>query len=174
MEIRYTLTIGEFKEAYGVMLRRASAYYHFYYWSVTWLGPLIGVVLLSLALLLFSIPHPNQPLVFLLVVIAVVNILAPLRHRGTIRRNYRMQNLNGEISVSAGADGMTVRRMNKDIATRYGWTAIERHFESKNMFVLFPTRLQFVPIPKRAMTAEQQSEFRALVAAHGLNGTDSR
>jgi hypothetical protein len=166
VEIRYTLTIPEFKEAYGVMLRRASAYYRFYYWSVTWLGLLIGFVLLFLALLLFSVPNPNQPLVFLLVVIAVVNILAPLRHRGTIRRNYRMQHLNGEILVSAGADGMTVARMNKDIATRYGWTAIEQSAESKKTLVLFPTRLQFVPIPKRAMTPEQQTEFRALVAAH--------
>jgi hypothetical protein len=152
VEIRYTLTIREFKEAYGVMLRQASFRYRFYYWNFTWLGLSLGMFLLGLVLLILCTPNANQPLLFLLTVIALANMFAPLRYRGLIRRNYRMQNLGSEISVALGPEGVTVRRTNKDITTRYGWSAIERFSESKDVLVLFPTRLQFIPIPKRVMT----------------------
>ncbi len=166
METHYTLTIPEFKEAYGVMWRQASLRHRFQYWYFTWLGLLLGLYILGLAVFLFSVPNPNQPFVLLLVVVALVGISGPWRYRKLIKRNYKMQNLDTELAVAADSEGITVTRANKDALTRYGWTAIERHVESKNMLVLFPARLQFIPIPKRAMTPEQQAEFRALVAAH--------
>jgi hypothetical protein len=169
MEIRYTLTIPEFKEAYGVMWRQASLRHRLNYWYFTWLGLLMGLWILLMSVLLYSVPNPNRPFVLLLVVAALIGISSPWRYRRLIKRNYKMQNLGTELAVSMNSEGITVTRANRDAVTRYGWTAIERHFESKNMFVLFPTRLQFVPIPKRAMTAEQQAEFRALVAAHVSN-----
>ena len=173
MEIRYTLTIPEFKEAYGVVLRRASARYHFYYWGYTWLGATIGLLLLGLAVLLFGTKDPNQPLVFLFVVIGLINLATPWRYRGMVRRQYRMQNLDAEIFLALGSEGVTVRRPSKEITTHYGWSAFERQIESRGMFTLCPARIQFVPVPKRAMTSEQQGEFRALLAAH-ISGTDAR
>ncbi len=173
MEIRYTLTIPEFKEAYGVVMRRASARYRFYYWVYTWLGTTIGLLLLGLAVLLFGTKDPNQPLVFLFVVIGLINLVTPLRYRGMVRRHYRMQNLDLEIVLSLGSEGVTVRRPSRDITTHYGWSAFERQIESRRLFTLCPARIQFVPVPKRAMTSEQQVEFRALSAAH-ISGTDAR
>lgn len=166
MEIRYTLTIPEFKEAYGVVLRHAGARYRFYYWNYTWLGLTVGLVLLFLAVLLFGTRDPNQPLVFLLVVIAVANLSAPWRYRGLIKRNFRMQNLDAEISLSLATEGVTVRRLRRDITTHYGWSAFERQIESKGMFTLCPARLHFLPIPKRTMTPEEQEAIRVLLAAH--------
>jgi hypothetical protein len=173
VEIRYTLTIPEFKEAYGAVLRRASFRHRFYYWNYTWMGLTIGLVLLGLAVLLFGTKEPNQPLIFIWVVIAFVNLAAPWRYRGLIRRSYKMQNLDAEIVVRLDPDGVTVMRPSRDITTHYGWSAFERQIESRGMFTFCPARMQFVPVPKRAMTSEQQDEFRALLAAH-ISGTDAK
>ena len=43
---------------------------------------------------------------------------------------------------------------------------------SATMFVLLPNKRQFIPLPKRAMTEQQQQELRALIAAH-LPGSSS-
>jgi hypothetical protein len=166
MEIRYTLTIPEFKEGYGMMWRQASFRHRINYWYFTWLGLVMGLWILLMALVLFGTPHPNQPFVLLLAVFGLAAVSTPWRYRGLIRRNYRLQNLNTELSVSANSEGITVKRANKDAVSHYGWTAIERFVQSKNLFILFPGRLQFIPVPKRAMPPEQQQEFRALLEAH--------
>lgn len=166
MEIRYVMTLEEFKESYSLMLRNASWHHRFCYWYWSWLGLVIGLWILLMVALLLMTGGPDMALLAILVVVAVLGLLAPWRYRGIIRRNFRLQKLDGEILIVAGPDGVEATRLSRDMRSRYGWPAIERLRESKNMFVLFPSRLQFIPIPKRAMTAEQHNEFRALVAAH--------
>jgi YcxB-like protein len=47
--------------------------------------------------------------------------------------------------------------------TRITWEVIVGWAEVERVFALFPSPLSFFPIPKRAMTDEQQSEFRTLL-----------
>ena len=44
-----------------------------------------------------------------------------------------------------------------------GWAVADR------VFALFPSPISFLPIPKRAMTQDQQGELRTLLTAKGLN-----
>jgi hypothetical protein len=59
-----------------------------------------------------------------------------------------------------------VKRAMRDAETRYGWSAIEKSSESGNLILLFPNKVQFIPVPKRAMTPAQAGELRALIAAN--------
>lgn len=61
---------------------------------------------------------------------------------------------------------LVIKRVNREADTRYGWSAIERSLDSKRLIVLLPNKVQFIPIPKRTMSAEQQQDLRALIAAH--------
>lgn len=46
---------------------------------------------------------------------------------------------------------------------RLGWELIIGWAEVDRVFALFPSPVSFLPIPKRAMTQEQQNELRALL-----------
>jgi len=47
--------------------------------------------------------------------------------------------------------------------SRFTWELIVRWAEAERVFALFPSPISYFPIPKRAMTDQQQSEFRALL-----------
>lgn len=49
--------------------------------------------------------------------------------------------------------------------SRYAWDLIVGWAEADRVFALFPSSISFFPIPKRAMTDQQQSEFRSLLAS---------
>lgn len=46
---------------------------------------------------------------------------------------------------------------------RLAWDAFIGWEEAERVFALFPSPISFFPIPKRAMTGEQQNEFRTLL-----------
>jgi len=47
--------------------------------------------------------------------------------------------------------------------SRITWGVIVGWAEAERVFALFPSPNVFVPVPKRAMTDDQQNEFRALL-----------
>ena len=48
--------------------------------------------------------------------------------------------------------------------SRLAWDVLVGWAEAERVFALFPSPLSFFPIPKRAMTSEQQNEFRELLS----------
>jgi hypothetical protein len=47
--------------------------------------------------------------------------------------------------------------------SRFTWELIVGWSEVESVFALFPSPISFIPVPKRAMTADQQKEFRSLL-----------
>ena len=166
MEIRYTLTLGEFREGYLIMLRSSTWRYRLFAWQFTWLGPLLGVFLVAMAILTFLLGGDQKIWAILVFSIALLALSAPLRLRSSIKRQFRLQKLEDGIVLAVSAQDVTLSRQNRDAETRYGWSALERADESKTLFLLFPHRLAFIPVPKRALTPEQEQEMRSLVATH--------
>ena len=166
MEIRYTLTLDEFKEAYSLMLRNASFRHRFCYWQFTWLGPVLGIWILAMMLILLFSKDPNWPMLLILAIIGIVSLAAPLRYRRSLRRSFRLQKLDAELMLNLDSSGIDARRIGKDMDSHYGWTAMEGLRESKNLYVLFPSRLLFIPIPKRALPPDREPEIRALFESH--------
>lgn len=165
MEIRFTLTAEEFREGYGLMLRNSTFQYRLSYWFRSWLGPVIGLWILGCSLVILA-GNGSFALVLILWVAGAVALVAPLRFRATLRKLFRLQNLHQEIAVAVDAGGVVIKRVTRDADTRYGWAAIERSRESKRLIVLLPSKVQFIPIPKRAMTPAQTDELRGLIAAN--------
>lgn len=84
MEIRYTLTLDEFREGYGLMLRNTTFQHRLSYWFRSWLGPVLGLWILCCAFVILA-GNGSFALVLVLCVVGVAALVAPLRFRMTLR-----------------------------------------------------------------------------------------
>jgi YcxB-like protein len=168
MEIRYTLTIPEFQEGYFVMLRNSTWRYRIFRWQFTWLGPLMGAFLIGRGSWLLLGSGTQVPWAILSFAIGLLGLSAPVRLRSSIRRQFRLGGLDQEIAMNLGSGGISIKRVSRDAESHYGWSAIEKVIESQRLITLLPNKVQFIPIPKRAVRPEQLQELRALLAEHVL------
>lgn len=172
MEIRYTILPDDYAEANKLMLLNTTFGRKFNYYVYFWILPIVSVVLLLLALLIL-VKQGRQgfgaalPLLFL----GVVWLLCAFSFKRRVRRSYRMQKLGKERVASFSPSGVSSSHFDGEVSGRYAWTAIDKYLETERLFVLFPNQMQFIPIPKRVMTAEQINEFRNLVTAHVSNAS---
>jgi hypothetical protein len=167
VEIRYVLTAQEYTEGYRAMLRSSTMRYRVYSWLYSWPAMVLGLCILGVGLWTLKFGgDQGLSLAIVLFAIGVIFIAMPLRLRSAIRRLHRLQGLERESIVNVDANGVHSKRAMRDAETRFGWSAIERSGESKNLILLFPGKVQFIPIPKRAMTPAQTEELRVLIAAN--------
>jgi hypothetical protein len=148
------------------MLRNSAWRYRLFRWQFTWLGPLMGAFLIGMGVLVLFLGRDQVPWAFLVFVIGVVALSAPVRLRSSIRRQFRLGGLDQEIAMSLGSDGISIKRVSRDAESHYGWSAIEKRFESQHLITLLPNKVQFIPIPKRVLSPEQYEELRALFAEY--------
>jgi len=172
IEIRYTITPAEYQEANSLLMKNSGRRRKLIYSFVTWLGPLLGALMVAFAVIVSAWAQPDYTSGFVLLVCGLYFLSLPWLHHRMMRRRHRMQRLSTEIILTAGNEGIQIQRANGEAETRYRWPAFQKQVESRAMFALFPNMLLFLPIPKRAMTEQQQQELRALIAAH-LPGSSS-
>jgi hypothetical protein len=82
----------------------------------------------------------------------------------TSKKVLRAPALVGPRTVDVSSDGLHFRSALVD--SKLAWPLFTRWTEASRIFVLYQQSKVVVPVPKRAMTAEQQSEFRALLQKH--------
>lgn len=173
MEIRYTLTLEDYCEGNRVRAVSTTSGRKLKYYVFVRFGLLIGV-LSFLAVIGLSAIRPLQTdsrlavmsngAIGVLIWVGIVCMISPFTYRSRIKRSFREQKLPCEVSLLAMDSGVTITQADGTSEGRFNWSAIERGAETQRMFVLFPNVRQFVAIPKRVMTPEQQVEFRNLVA----------
>jgi|SRR5580700_1039577 hypothetical protein len=175
MEIRFTLTMEDYREGNRLWLLNSTLRRKLNYNLFVRFGYWIGIPLFSVALILFfaNLFAPAHRMGAAMSGVAaaaawigLIFIVCPFTYGRKIARSFREQKLPSERTLKADESGVHVARTDGAMESRMGWTAFDKAIESNSIFVLFPNLRTFVPVPKRAMTAEQQREFRTLVAAH--------
>jgi hypothetical protein len=82
--------------------------------------------------------------------------------RLTSQRQFRnTPSAHSPMTIEATDAGLHVRSAQAD--SKVAWSVYMAWGEYKSVFVILPQPRIYVPIPKRAFTAEQQSEFRELL-----------
>jgi len=159
MEISYQLTEDDYRQGYKAFRRRRT----FSLWAAR-----IGWVLLFLALaesLFVSISgfdrsFPNLALLWGLVAFwAYCLWYAPRYAARKMIKGSPGASLPHTAQMSE--DGMYFRTSAGE--SRLKWNLIIGWVEVERVFALFPSPLTFFPIPKRAMTDQQQDELRSLL-----------
>lgn len=98
--------------------------------------------------------------------VGIMCVISPFTHRRKVARCFREQKLQVERILATSDSGIHIARTDGEAEGRMKWTAFDKGLETDELFVLLPNGRQFVPVPKRAMTYEQQNEFRDLMATH--------
>jgi hypothetical protein len=83
-----------------------------------------------------------------------------------IRRLYRQTGTDrGEWNVHISSDGIVVVQPGM-VESRYQWRSIVHFAESDRVLLLYLSQIRFLPLPRRALSAEQYSELEQLVASY--------
>jgi hypothetical protein len=78
------------------------------------------------------------------------------------RRQFRnTPSAQNPMTIDASDSGLEIHSVHSD--SKVAWSAYMAWGEDKAVFVILPQPRIYVPIPKRAFTAEQQNEFRELL-----------
>ena len=159
MEISYQLTEDDYRQGYSAFRRRKA----FSVWTTR-----IGWVLLFLALgeaLYTSISGFNRELPTVALLWGVVAFWAYCLWYAPRYVARRM--IKGSPSASLphtaqlSEDGLYFRTSAGE--SRLAWNLIIGWVEVERVFALFPSPLTFFPVPKRAMSHQQQDELRNLL-----------
>lgn len=175
MEIRYTITLEDYREGNRLWLLHSTFPRKLNYLLFVRSGFWVGLPLFCIALILFfvNLTEPRYPfggavsgIIAAAAWIGAICVICPLVYRRKTARSFREQKLACERILKADDSGIFVARTDGTSESRLTWAAFDKAVESDETFVIFPNLRTFVAIPRRAMTAEQQQEFRALLAAH--------
>jgi hypothetical protein len=131
-----------------------------------------GVVsVLMYAAVLWSSPKIRtevQPMLYL----GICWIVFGLWLRYSQKKRFSQMMLSN-LETTIDASGIHTARSNGS-ESHHKWTAILKTAEDRNAILFFFSKILFIPIPKRAMTEQQQSELRSLIAANvATSGTES-
>jgi len=166
MEISYQLTEDDYRQGYKAFRRRKK----FSLWAnrIGWL-----CLILVLAIALFESifgpdrSFPNLALLWGLVAFWTYCLwYAPRYVARKMIRGSPSASLPHTADMSE--DGLHFRTSASE--SRLTWNLIIGWAEADRVFALFLSPLSFLPIPKRAMTDQQQSEFRTLLQEKASTG----
>jgi len=175
MEIRYTLTPDDYAEGNRLLLLNSTFLRKLNFFLFVKLGQWLGIPIFGIAVVLFvlNLETPRWRLgpsvagiLGALAWLGFLGIIYPYTYKKRLTRYFKELKMSGERTLTADASGISITRVDGAAEGRFSWSVMDGGVESEAQFALFPNLRQFVPLPKRAMTLEQQSEFRALVAAH--------
>jgi hypothetical protein len=77
------------------------------------------------------------------------------------RQFRRTPSAHNPMTIDASDSGLQIHSVHTD--SKVAWSAYMAWGEYKTVFVILPQPRIYVPIPKRAFTAEEESEFRELL-----------
>jgi YcxB-like protein len=163
VQVDYTLSLEDFYQSSRLWMRNKGLL------ARIWLVILTKALILGFVLLLVWIGNavtnflPASWNTFFLIW-GIWLIVVSLISKRTMKKRYGMQKLDVPFKLRADYEGIEISK--GDSFTRYGWKSFDKVVDSKDMTLLVVNKLVYIPIPKRALTSEQQSELRTLLAMH--------
>lgn len=97
--------------------------------------------------------------------IGIVVLLNPSRYKRRCRNSFRQYQVGTTMTAKFFDDGVFVARRNDAVQTSFDWVAISSWAESAGVFILLLSAAQFLWLPKRVLSTEQQHVLRELLAA---------
>lgn len=171
MEIQYVVTFQEFVEAASQGALAAARKRNDLYFQ-SWRGVVLLIFLLATGLLISQWRGPVLLVAPLLLIVYFG--LAYLYRRifcpRVFRRRYEELKVGLDLRCRISEQGIESETIDGLRFGRLLWPAFLWQIESENTFVLYLNSLQFLIVPKRAMTPQQLEEFRTF-AAHVQNRT---
>jgi hypothetical protein len=166
IHIEYTSTFSDYLSAQRLHAKR-SAWSRFNDLGVRVLSPVLGTVILLLALLI-SGPGVSWtgPFVFM-IACAVILLIYPLNYR------YRLKSCYERTRIADGARRFdfhqeTIQTQEGHTRSELDWSAVQLIRENKEVMMLYVAPAKFLLIPKRASFSHQIDEVRQLCLSKAI------
>jgi len=165
MEVTHQLTADDFRQGMKAW-RTRSRWRRWNYWF----GFAVMVpILIASAILLAAYPHSAFRQTFLIGLGAALIWLASIwtgPWLSAFLQFRRMPSAQDPTTVAVSDSGLRVQSRHGD--SQVAWSSYIGWSENKSVFVLFPQPRIYLPIPKRAFTEPQQTEFREILCRNTL------
>jgi len=159
MQVSYELAEQDFLDAFQARRRRRVRWL----WPVVW--TLLAAVILLSGFLYLQCPRALMRLAplygLLLFILILVRLLPPWVARMQFRRQPAAQ---GTRTLDISEKGLISEGATLKSESR--WSHYTGWSEAETVFLLIASPLLYIIIPKRAFSAEQLAEFRALLTRH--------
>jgi hypothetical protein len=175
MEIRYTTTLKDYAEANRVMHFHRGGLMRVKYQAYVQFAYVIGLIFIVVGGLLLAatighklgISDEKTGFVFSMAVIGGVGwLFNPSWHERKLARIFSERNEPSECTLTADETGIASARTDGKAEARIAWSMFEKWTETESCFVLVLVGGQCIPVPKRAMSAEQQGQLRVLLGSY--------
>ena len=159
MEISFQVTADDYRQAYNGYRKRTA----FSRWAYRVYYVLFAIVFAMALILSFFGPDKSFSYLFPLWAIAAfwayVLWYCPYYVARKMTKGSRVTTLPKTVEITDAG----IYSRSSAAESRLAWETIIGWVEVERVFALFLTPISFFPIPKRAMTEDQQNEFRTLL-----------
>lgn len=161
MQISYQLTEDDYRQGYKAFRRRTK----YSLWAIGFAYVSLCFVFMTALLISIFGNRSDRSLTNLTVLWAASAFLFYCLWYAPRHAARKMMNGSPSASLSRTVDmseeGLYFRTAASE--SRLTWDLITGWAEADRVFALFPSPLSFLPVPKRAMTDQQQNELRTLL-----------
>lgn len=166
MEVTYEITVDDYRDCNRIACLHTTPRRRRNYWCTTVASPLLGCILLLLAvyLIIFLDATFNSQIVVL--IFAIFLLWMPLSYRQSVKRLYSQHKFDVPLRLVLNDRGISIRRQDNAAESTLVWSILDGYAEADRHYVLFPSLASFIPVPKRALNADQQVEFMQFLSAH--------
>ena len=158
MQVTFQVTADDYRDGL-VAWRNLKSWRR---WGIRALALWVGVIFLVSVVQLFvspAVPTAALPGIIFSVVALVFIWAGPSL---SARRQFRnTPSAHDPMTIEASNAGLEIHSVHAD--SKVAWSTYVACGEYKSVFLILPQPRIYIPIPKRAFTAEQQSEFRELL-----------
>jgi hypothetical protein len=162
IHLKFNLSLSDYLDAQALHARN-NWWRRLNYFAARFVLPVIGVILILQALLMFRTRMPGMFVVIALG-LGVFLVFYPWYYRGRLKRCYRRTRTdNGEISVELGESLIHVRTQTSN--SELSWKAVQFFLEDQKLFMLYLAPAKFIALPKRVFSHEQIGELQSLLAS---------
>jgi hypothetical protein len=165
MQIEVDTSYRQYFEATRLLCLHTTKSRKWNFW-MGWYGyPVLGAIFALLAVITWFSERRASALVVFNIMASVYLLWCRFGYPRRLRKMYSQQAKNFPGVMTLTPMGMRFERKNGSANTDYTWKAFESWMERPDMFLLFPSPLSFIRIPKNKLTDAEQDQVREWISA---------
>jgi hypothetical protein len=164
MQIEVEMNYEQFFEANRLLLMHSTRSRRWNFICAWYACPVLSVILVLMALWLWSLTGHFTLQLFWLFFIAVGCGWCRLGFMRRVRRVFNEQRKHLTGTMRLEPSGLDYVRADESANAHFAWTAFESWLDTPDSFLLFPSSFSLVRIPKEKLTEAEQSEVRGWIA----------
>lgn len=166
MEFTYTVSLDDYREYSRMACTKTTWKRKLNYWSLLVFCPVSGGIIVISSALLIGSGHKDRILNAAFAVFGLFLLWRPFAYRRSVSKLYRQNKCDTPYLCSVTDEGVDIQRRDGTLQSKIAWGALDKYLDSEKYLMLYLSPISILPIPKRALNAEQLETFSGLLTTH--------